>query len=150
VEFTTSDHPSVMTQHAYPLSPLPVSVLHFLTPLTMDRAGFLSQWSAVTVPEVMDTFSSPKASGATADALGALLASRFKMGPVVELCSRNESMQLLTLACSLETGTLSPQGKQLRVGALVSNTHTHRDATCTCRRHHTGHTTDHAHLKPCD
>ena len=55
-----------------------------------------------------------------ADAVSSLLASSFRMGPITELCYRNDSVQLITLACSLETGTLSPQGKQLRVGALVS------------------------------
>jgi hypothetical protein len=116
VEFTTADAPDVVTKHSYPI-PLPVSILHFLSPLEMDRATFLAQWNAIAVPEIMDTFASTRA--INPDVITAQLSTAFKMGVVRELTYRNDSLQLLTMACSLETGTLSPAGKQLRVGALV-------------------------------
>ncbi len=137
-------------RYTYPL-PLPVSALHFVSPLDMDRAGFLSQWQAITVPEVRDTFavqpqpsstglkggsscSSSKGGGgggssskepppgaryAQPDALVALLTRSFHLQLVRELCQKNEQMQVLTLSGSLETGTLNPQGKQVRIGVLV-------------------------------
>ena len=45
----------VAARYTYPLA-LPVSVLHFISGLEMDRTAFLGQWQAITVPEVRDTF----------------------------------------------------------------------------------------------
>lgn len=124
-----SPTPGVAAHYTYPL-PLPVSVLHFLGGLEMDRAAFLGQWQAITVPEVRDTFavqpsasaSAPPPAGARyaqAEALTALLTRSFGFQLVRDLCQKNEQMQVLTLAGSLETGTLNPQGKQVRIGVLV-------------------------------
>jgi hypothetical protein len=146
LEFTTSGHqsgsrgsPTLMggasVRYTYPL-PLPVSVLHFVSGLEMDRATFLRQWEGITVPEVRDTFAvqqpqssssssqqgqgePPGARYARPDALVALLTRAFRLQLVRELCQKNDQMQVLTLAGSVETGTLSPQGKQVRIGVLV-------------------------------
>lgn len=116
LEFTTQESPQISTKHTYPI-PLPVSVLQFLTPLQFDRSAFLQQWQNITVPEVMDTFSTPRA--INSEEISNLLKNHLRMGLVKDLSSSNETIQLITLACSLETGTISPAGKQLRVGALV-------------------------------
>lgn len=137
LEFTTSpagagrgaSPAGVAAHYTYPL-PLPVSVLHFLSGLEMDRAAFLGQWQAITVPEVRDTFAVQPSAGAgagasagaryaQAEALTALLTRSFGLKLVRDLCQKNGQMQVLTLAGSLETGTLNPQGKQVRIGVLV-------------------------------
>lgn len=137
LEFTTSPAGAgrgasptagVAAHYTYPL-PLPVSVLHFLSGLEMDRAAFLGQWQAITVPEVRDTFAVQPSTGgavasagaryAQAEALTALLTRSFGLKLVRDLCQKNGQMQVLTLAGSLETGTLNPQGKQVRIGVLV-------------------------------
>lgn len=117
LEFTTPDSATIHSKHTYSI-PLPVSPLHFLSPVEFDRATFMQQWQNITVPEVIDTF--PATRPVQPEAVTALFNNpSIKMGAVRELTMRNDSLQLLTFACSLETGTLSPTGMKLRVGALV-------------------------------
>jgi hypothetical protein len=116
VEFTTAEAPGLAARHSYPL-PLPLSVLHFLAPVEMNRAGFLAQWEAIKVPEVMDAFAAPRA--LNPDAVVALVSGSFRTALVRELCMRNEQLSVLAMACSIETGTIADNGRQVRIGALL-------------------------------
>ena len=99
---------------------LPVSVLHFVWGLKMSKSDFLSYWQEMTVPEVTDSFSfANEGEGGREEGLVALLTKQFHLELVQELCVKVEDVQTWTLAGSLETGSLFPQGKQLRVGALI-------------------------------
>jgi len=78
----------------------------------------MHQWHNISTPEVMDTFSSIRPIDV---AVVAALFTSTGMGPVKDLNSTGGSngLHLLTYACSVETGTLSPSGMMVRVGALV-------------------------------
>ena len=110
-----------MVRYTLPVA-LPVSVLHFVWGLKMSKSEFLSHWQEMTVPEVTDTFSiegEGEEEGGREEGLVTLLTQSFHLELVQELCVKVEDVQTWTLAGSLETGSLSPQGKQLRVGALI-------------------------------
>ncbi|EWM23428.1 Clathrin adaptor, alpha-adaptin, appendage, Ig-like subdomain protein, partial [Nannochloropsis gaditana] len=126
VEFGTEEEEdgtnAVPVRYSLPL-PLPVSVLHFVWGLPLRKEDFLAQWEAITVPQVQDTFlptrEDGKGEGLEVGPLIRLLTKQFHLQTVPELCQRSRQAQTWTFAGSLETGSLSPHGKQLRVLVLV-------------------------------
>lgn len=126
VEFGTEEEEdgtnAIPVRYSLPL-PLPVSVLHFVWGLSLRKEDFLAQWEAITVPQVQDTFlpkeEDGKGEGLEMGPLIRLLTKQFHLQTVPELCQRSRQAQTWTFAGSLETGSLSPHGKQLRVLVLV-------------------------------